>query len=79
VSTAPGSARPVTDLLTVGYGGRPPAELAAVVAGALDAAAASRPGPFVLLCAERDVARCHRRLLADHLVAGGRYRLVAHL
>ena len=45
----------------------------------LDALVARRPGPFALLCAERDVAQCHRRLLAEHLVASGRYRLVAHL
>lgn len=29
------------------------------------------PGPFCLLCAEKCVAECHRRTIADHLVGRG--------
>ncbi|OJW07059.1 MAG: hypothetical protein BGO49_27790 [Planctomycetales bacterium 71-10] len=29
------------------------------------------PGPFCLLCAEKRVADCHRRTIADHLVGRG--------
>lgn len=29
------------------------------------------PGPFCLLCAEKRVADCHRRMIADHLVGRG--------
>jgi uncharacterized protein (DUF488 family) len=36
-------------------------------------------GPLALLCAERDVAACHRGPLADALAATGRYRVIAHL
>jgi uncharacterized protein (DUF488 family) len=48
-------------------------------AGVLTERVPGRVGPLALLCAERDVADCHRGPLADALVAQGGYHLVAHL
>ena len=48
------------------------------LAGALLTERLSRiPQPFCLLCAEKRVADCHRRLIAEYLVARGRQ--VEHL
>jgi uncharacterized protein (DUF488 family) len=47
------------------------AQLLAQSGPLLTARLADVPGPYCLVCAEKAVAGCHRRLLAEHLEARG--------